>query len=84
MKTQKRNIVFHVSTTRTFKSEEPSPGKETWDSEDTNVVLAADAEDAIKRVREYLDRDDKRDGTIKRRIAFTINSVAQHDTILIV
>lgn len=78
---KKRDTVFYVSTTRTFKSEDPSPGHETWDAEDISVVLAADAEDAIGRVREYLNRDDKSDGSMKRRIAFVINSVKDGETL---
>lgn len=77
MKKRNRNRIFEVSTTRTFKSEDPEPGKETWDSDDSTTVLATDAEDAIARVRDYWNRDDKSDGTIKRRTAFIFNSVAE-------
>ena len=81
MSKSKRNIVFKVGSTRTFKSEDPHPGKETWDSVDFTVVLAADAEDAISRVRAYWDRDDKFDGTIKRRTAFVFDSVTQVEAV---
>jgi hypothetical protein len=77
----KRNIVFSVTSTRTFKSDDPSPGKETWDSDNTQYVLATDAEDAITRVREFWNRDDKGDGTIKRRTAFVFNGVSEIATI---
>lgn len=84
MKKRERNTVFDVASTRTFKSEDPSPGHETWDSEDTTVVLASDAEDAIGRVREFWNRDDRADGTIKRRTAFVINSVTHRATLGII
>lgn len=78
----KRNIVFSVSTTRTYKSEDPSPGKETWDAVDRTEVLATDAEDAIARVRMYFNHEDK--GTLKKRTRFVVDSVAQGATLDIV
>lgn len=84
MKKRNRNRIFEVSTTRTFKSDNPSPGKEMWDSDDTTDVLAADAEDAIARVRDHFNREDKGDGAIKRRTAFIFNSVTEGKTLDIV
>lgn len=84
MKSGKRNIVFYVTSTRTFKSEDPQHGKKTWDSTDTNIVIATDAMDAITRVREFWNRDDKEDGSINRRTAFVFNSIVEHETIDIV
>lgn len=81
MKKQIRNVVYSVSATRTFKSDNPSPGKETWDSEDTLKVLASDAEDAIRRVRDHYDREDKDDGSFKRRTLFVIDSVVAGETL---
>lgn len=84
MKKRERTTVFRVSTTRTYKSQDPSLEKETWDLADTTSVLATDAEDAIKRVRDYSNADDKSDGTIKRRTAFIFNSVVEADKLDIV
>lgn len=81
MEKRTRNVVYSVSTTRTYKSEDPSPGKETWDLVDTLKVLATDAEDAIRRVRDYCDREDKGDRTIKRRTQFVIDSASAGETL---
>jgi hypothetical protein len=77
MKKSNRNVVYAVTSTRTYKSEDPSPGKETWEQTDTLYVLASNAEDAIARVRQHWDRDDKYDGFIKRRTLFLIDEVRQ-------
>lgn len=81
---KKRETVFNVSTTRTFKSEGSSPGNKTWDLVEKTSVLAVDAADAIARVREYFNRQDKGDGTIMRRTAFIFGSVIEGETLTII